>query len=341
MNSKPLVSAIIIFLNAERYIEEAIESVFAQTYDNWDLFMVDDGSTDSSTRIALEYAERYPERVRYLEHPGHENRGMSASRNLGISEANGEYVAFLDADDVWLPHALTRQTAILSSHPDAGMVLGSTQYWYSWTGKLEDTARDFIDSVEGYGGKPNTVAKSARWPNIFLLADGGAPCICSALMRREILQSVGGFEEEFRGQYEDQALFVKVGFQAPVLVVDECWSRYRQHQDSSWALAGVTGQHNSARLYFLNWLADYSFRHEARSTEVWEYIQEEQRILQMLVYVQKREWKHAIRSLLMLMRYHPRASVTRAWQRLRLPARLHRLLRILDCGSLNSVRRWV
>ena len=341
MNSKPLVSAIIIFLNAERYIEEAIESVFAQTYDTWELFMVDDGSTDSSTRIALEYAERYPERVRYLEHPGHENRGMSASRNLGISEANGEYVAFLDADDVWLPHALTRQTAILSSHPDAGMVLGSAQHWYSWTGKFEDAARDFIAPVEEYGGMPNTVVKSEMWPIVYLLADGGAPSICSALMRREILQSVGGFEEVFRGLYEDQALFIKVGFQAPVLVMDECWSRYRKHQDSACAIAGVTGQLNSAHLYFLNWLADYSFRQEVRSTELWEFIQEEQRILQMLVHVQKRDWKQAIRSLLMLMRYHPRTSFTRAWQRLRLPARLHRLLRILYCGSLNSVRRWV
>jgi hypothetical protein len=247
----------------------------------------------------------------------------------------------LDADDVWLPHALTRQTAILSSHPDAGMVLGSTQYWYGWTGKFEDTTRDFIDSVEHYGGMPNTVVKSAMWPNVYLLAGGRAPCICSVLMRREILQSVGGFEEEFRGQYEDQVLFIKVGFQSPVLVVDECWSKYRQHQDSSYAIAGVTGQLNSARLYFLNWLADYSFRQEARSTEVWEFIQEEQCVLQLLVHVQMREWKQAIRSLLMLMRYHPRASFTRAWQRLRLPARLHRLLRILYCGSLNSVRRWL
>src|SRR5829696_811917 len=102
MNSKPLVSSVMIFFNAERFIREAIESVFAQTYDNWELLLVDDGSTDDSTQIALHYAEQYPERVRYLEHPGHQNRGMSASRNLGVSQAKGEYIALLDADDVWL-----------------------------------------------------------------------------------------------------------------------------------------------------------------------------------------------------------------------------------------------
>ena len=114
MSNKPLVSAIIIFLNAEKFIEEAIESVFAQTYENWELLLVDDGSTDSSTRIALRYAEQHHDKVRYLEHSGHQNLGMSAARNLGISHAKGAYLAFLDADDVWLPRKLEQQVAIMN-----------------------------------------------------------------------------------------------------------------------------------------------------------------------------------------------------------------------------------
>src|SRR5215217_4669680 len=132
MNSKPLVSVVIIFLNAEKFIEEAIESVFAQTYDNWELLLVDDGSSDDSSQIDLRYAERYPEKVRYLEHPAHQNRGMSASRNLGIRHAKGEYISFLDADDVWFAHTLEQQLAVLSSHPEAGMVYGSSLYWFGW-----------------------------------------------------------------------------------------------------------------------------------------------------------------------------------------------------------------
>src|SRR5688572_9625007 len=101
MSDQPLVSAITIVLNGEKYIEVAIASVRAQTYDRWELLLVDDGSTDSSTQISKEYTKRYPEKIRYLEHDGHANRGMSASRNLGVAHARGQFVAFLDSDDVW------------------------------------------------------------------------------------------------------------------------------------------------------------------------------------------------------------------------------------------------
>ena len=75
MSDKPLVSIIIIFLNAERFIDEAIESVFGQTYKNWELSLVDDGSTDNSTEITLRFAKQCPERVRYLEACGPSESG--------------------------------------------------------------------------------------------------------------------------------------------------------------------------------------------------------------------------------------------------------------------------
>lgn len=83
MIKQPLVSVIIPFLNAERFIEEAIESVLAQTYKNWELLLVDDGSDDKSTKIALDYAKKCHGKVFYFEHDRHHNIGTSASRNLG------------------------------------------------------------------------------------------------------------------------------------------------------------------------------------------------------------------------------------------------------------------
>ena len=133
MSSKPLVSGIIIFRNTQKFIEEAIQSVFAQTYDNWELLLVDDGSTDGSKEIAQRYANKYPEKVRYLEQENQQNLGVSAARNLGIVRAKGEYIAFLDADAVWLPHKLQQQIAILESIPQAAMLYGRTLRWYSWT----------------------------------------------------------------------------------------------------------------------------------------------------------------------------------------------------------------
>src|SRR5262245_39269876 len=100
MTGPPLISAITIFLNGDRFIREAIESVLAQTYQSWERLLGDDGSTDGSSAIALEYASRFPGRIRYIEHEGHHNRGMSASRNAGIRHARGRYIALLDADDV-------------------------------------------------------------------------------------------------------------------------------------------------------------------------------------------------------------------------------------------------
>ena len=89
MSSKTIVSVIIPFLNAEKFIREAIESVLRQSYDNWELLLIDDGSTDGSTEVALMYTERHPGKVRYFEHKDHQNRGTCASRNLGIRHASG------------------------------------------------------------------------------------------------------------------------------------------------------------------------------------------------------------------------------------------------------------
>ena len=122
----PLVSVIIIFLNGEAYIREAIDSVLAQTYARWELVLVDDGTTDGATAIAKEFAAEHPERIFYTEHPGHENLGMSASRNAGLALARGTYVAFLDADDIWLPDRLSTHVQVMERHAGVAMSFAPT-----------------------------------------------------------------------------------------------------------------------------------------------------------------------------------------------------------------------
>jgi len=135
VSAPPLVSVVTIFLNGERFLDEAIQSVFVQRYPRWELLLVDDGSSDGSSAIGRGYAQREPARVRYFEHPGHRNLGMSASRNLGLHHARGEYLALLDADDVWLPEKLERQVAILEAHPEVALLYGAPLYWFGWTGR--------------------------------------------------------------------------------------------------------------------------------------------------------------------------------------------------------------
>jgi glycosyltransferase involved in cell wall biosynthesis len=256
LGNQTLVSIVIIFLNAERFIHEAIQSVFAQTYPAWELLLVDDGSNDESTAIAHQYALRHPKQVSYLEHPGHANRGMSASRNLGIRHANGEYIAFLDADDAWFPYTLQEQVAILEAHHQSAMVYGPLQWWYSWTGIPEDTQRDYVEKL---GVPPGRLIKPPRLLPLFLQDKAAVPS--GILVRREAIERVGGFEDEFRGEYEDQVFSAKVCLHAPVFASGRCWYRYRQHPESSVMIGQKTGQTHAARLAFLNWLTQYLGEH--------------------------------------------------------------------------------
>ena len=260
----PLVSAVTTFLNGERFIAEAIESVVTQTYPNWELFLVDDGSTDGATAIAKSYAARYPDRIRYLEHEGHRNRGISASRNVGLSAAHGQYLAFLDADDVWLPDKLTAQVAMLEQRPDVGVMYGNTLYWHGWTGRPEDRSRDYY---------PPLGVADGVFPGRQLLAWNlqrrvAVPCIHSVLVRAHVLRRVGGFEERFTGMFEDQACYAKLLLEGPVLVVNGSWEQYRIHDDSCCAVARRDGSAASARRIYLEWLDAYLRTAPATDPEV-------------------------------------------------------------------------
>ena len=253
-SSRVRVSVVTPFLNAERYLKEAVASVFAQTYPHWELLLVDDGSIDRSTAIAREIAAAHPDRVRYLEHASHANRGSSASRNLGVRHARGEIVAFLDADDVYLPEKFERQLAWLDAHPDAEALYGNTIYWYGWTGRNEDSARDHRVVL---GVAHGAVAPPPSLLPPMLRGRIAVPCPTSVLVRAATFRRVGGFEDSFTGMYDDQAFYAKLMLAAPILVVDEALERYRQHDDSCCACAERSGTERSARLVFLLWLDRY------------------------------------------------------------------------------------
>lgn len=266
----PRVSIITIFFNSAEFLAEAIESVLYQTFNDWELILVDDGSTDGSTRIAESYVGRNLN-IRYLEHPCHSNRGMSASRNLGLSVARGELVAFIDADDVWMPHKLEQQVAILSSQPDAALLYGLDQYWYSWTGKSEDARRDFVPEL---GVRANVLIRPPTLLARYLIGKAAIPCPTGILVRKEAIERVGGFEESFQDMYEDQALYAKLCLQHSVITSDTCWARYRQHPAANCAVAKRAGQEHAARQFFLHWLAEYLTNQGIKEIQVWQALQQ-------------------------------------------------------------------
>jgi len=274
LRGEPRVSVIMPFLNLERFIEESIESVLAQTYASWELLLIDDGSTDQSTVIAKAYAERYPDRIRYFEHEGRENRGASATRNLGIRHARGEYLALLDADDVWLPYKLEQQVPLLDSLPSAGSLYGNTLWWYSWTGMPEDQRRDFMPRM---GVPLNTLLAPPQLLVDSIKGQAAVPCTCSLLMRRSVVEQIGGFEEDFHLVFTDQAFYTKLFLAAPVYAADGCWDKYRRHDDSACSVVERTGQLEQKRVAYLHWFASYLARQQISNGELLESIQQELR----------------------------------------------------------------
>ncbi|MEO8176321.1 MAG: glycosyltransferase family A protein [Sphingomicrobium sp.] len=248
----PRVSAIIIVRDGEQFIAEAIDSVIAQEGPAFELIVVDDGSSDATETIVQSYAGRLDGRLRVLHHPGHANLGMSASRNLGVADARGDYVAFLDADDRWLPAKLAEQVAILDSEPGTSMVYGRTLIWNSWD--LTGGQRDFFYDL---GVAPDATYRAGALFRQLLANRYQTPTTCNAMIRRDALIAVGGSDPRLRGMFEDQLLFAKLLLEYPVHVASQCWAQYRQHPRSASADAVDALDVDRAQLRYLAAVGEY------------------------------------------------------------------------------------
>ena len=261
MGNDSLVSIVLPFLDAEEFIGEAIDSVFAQTHDEWELLLVDDGSTDGSSEIARQCVSRYPTRVRYLQHEGHENRGTSATRNLGLAQARGSHVAFLDADDLWLPSKLREQLMILRSHAGVAMVYGPAERFYE-----DDASRVEIQKL---GVPLNRVIHPPSLVALFLRNQGAVPSPSAILVKRAVVGEIGAFEEKFRGMYDDQVFYAKLCLRAPVFVTGSVWYRRRRHPRALGPVASARGQYHASRHAFLLWLGEYFEQQGVTTPRLW------------------------------------------------------------------------
>jgi glycosyltransferase involved in cell wall biosynthesis/SAM-dependent methyltransferase len=313
------VSVVLPFWNADPFLEEAIASVIAQTFASWELLLVDDGSSDGSTEIAKRYAECSPARIRYLEHDRHTNRGVAASRNLGARHATGPYIAFLDADDVWFPNKLARQTAILDSEPDAAMVCGPSLFWYGWTGRPEDAARDYVKDLRiapaGLVTSP-TLLISSLTRGTFVANPS------TIVIRREALERTGGFEESFIGAvqtFEDDAFLAKVQLRESVFVGIECWSKYRRHENSLLSIMTNTGKTRAGRLFYLTWLEKYLTDQAVENDEIWEALRD-------AFWPYRHPGRAAVRNALRLLSIRNAKGLVKRTAQRTMPSAVHRWL---------------
>lgn len=240
-----LVSVVTIFLNEEKYLREAVESVFTQTFTDWELLLVDDGSTDGSTQIAQEFVQAHPQKVRYLQHEGHRSKGTGPSRNLGVAHSRGRLIAFLDADDLWFPEKLEKQVSLLEQYPEAGLLVTPALFWH------EDGRKELQPMA-----LPAGLIPPGAWLPKILESDNNTACPSMVLMRKDLAVQVGNFEDSFRTLYEDQALWCKVNLNAPVYYHPECLGVYRIHPASVCQSASLR-QKRLACLRFNRWLAAF------------------------------------------------------------------------------------
>jgi glycosyltransferase involved in cell wall biosynthesis len=211
MDQSELVSIIIAAYNAAQYVGETLESVFAQSYSNYQVIVVNDGSPD--TPELEKVLEPFLSRITYLQQ---ENRGIAAARNTGLRAATGRLVAFLDADDIWLPNYLGEQTGFLREHPEIDVVYCNARFF-------GDSAHDGMEYMDvcPSEGPATAVAIITRRCHVFV----------SVTARTEVLRTVGFREalrscEDFDLWLRTAAAGYKIGYHRKILV------RYRKHRDS-------------------------------------------------------------------------------------------------------------
>ncbi len=185
---EPKVSVVIPVYNGEKYIRHAIKSVAEQTYPNVEIIVVDDGSTDNTKDLVT---NNFPSVVYVYQ----ENQGAAAARNLGIKNSTGEYLAFLDSDDIWLPEKIARQMAAIKKNPEIKIV--HTNIRVEVDGRMRDTVYP-------------TDHQAGRIFEELLLQQGSVVC-STLLLRRECLEKVGYFDEELRTA-EDVHLFLRLAY---------------------------------------------------------------------------------------------------------------------------------
>jgi glycosyltransferase involved in cell wall biosynthesis len=266
----PLVSVITPFFNAEAFLQQAIDSVSRQTYACWELLLVDDGSQDRSSAIALAAQAKDRARIRYLRHADGANRGAGPARELALTHARGEFVAFLDADDIWFPNKLASQVEALSWRPDVDLICGRTLFWHTPTREAAGDERDFVHPTTSGSG---SVHEPPELLTLLLRNEDVHPANCCLLVRHSACTG-RDFPEQLPRFYEDTAFLASFFLRSRVMISSECVAAYRIHANSTCHRALETGEYNltgvhPAREKYLRWLGDFLSEQGCDDAEVW------------------------------------------------------------------------
>lgn len=211
----PLISVVIPVYNGSNYMREAVESVLAQTYTNYEILLIDDGSKDNTWEIIQEYVQKYPDKIRGFHK---ENGGVSTALNLGIAEMKGEWFAWLSHDDLWLPEKLEKQVAFMNLCPSGGLYY-SGYYYINETG-------DILEAKDG-AFFPSSI-------NVAVLLGKNYINGITVLIRKDCLDAVGGFDTQYRC-VQDWDLWIKIALKYDIYLLPEKLAKNRLHSSQTGA----------------------------------------------------------------------------------------------------------
>jgi glycosyltransferase involved in cell wall biosynthesis len=290
MNNSPLASVIIPCYNQGRFLADAIDSALKQSYRPREIIVVDDGSTDDSSRIAAKHADVQLIRQR--------NCGLAAARNAGLKASAGDYIVFLDADDRLLPHALETGIDRLNVHSTCAFAYG-TYVLITEDGMPMPSSRR--ESVPGE-------------PYLRLLRSNYIGMHATVIYRREIFDKIGRFDSSLAA-CEDYDMFLRITRDHPIYCHRETVAEYRQHHSNMSRNVGLMLKHSlrvlgSQRKYVRgNRLATEAYRAGVAN---WRDLYGKKLLAAVGSRVRLREWKQAIGGALILLRYYPNGLAHKA-----------------------------
>lgn len=225
-----MVSILMCTYNREQYLKRAIDSVIAQTYTDWELIIVDDGSTDNTEQLVSYYADP---RIQYIKMD--KNRFYCYAANHGLEQCRGDYVAFQNSDDEWLPDKLEKQMRFMEEHPEAGACFTEVTLIDNDGNDLSDQCLPMEKLFE------NHYEEQKDWMHFFL-HKGNCVCHPSALVRKSVMDEAGGFNLMYC-QLADFDLWVRIVTEYPIYVIPEKLIRFRWDVNKQEQISSATEKH--------------------------------------------------------------------------------------------------
>jgi len=251
-----MVSIIIPCYNSGKYLSECIDSILFQDYTDFEIIIVNDCSSDNTSQIATNYA-KVDIRIKVTSTSDVQSMGASNARNKGFEISKGEYVVFLDSDDIWLPTSLKRLVNLIEEHNEVGWLIGNCIYFKDFRYNLDSYQYSKYDFEEGVYEKFELLPKFIRNFN-------QTPSQGAAIIKRDVIIKIKGWENEFKMTFTDQAFYSKILCETKTFVTYDYFLLYRNHEESSSMKSFRNGEFKKNEKIYFQWLIrniqSYEFR---------------------------------------------------------------------------------